>query len=493
MLFNSIEFLLFFPLVTVIYFLLPHRFRWLHLLIASCVFYMFFIPVYILILLFTIIIDYIAGIMIENAAGKRRKLFLVMSLVANIGVLAVFKYYNFFTANVNDMLHSLHITTNSVPLLNIILPIGLSFHTFQAMSYTIEVYRGHQKAERHFGIYSLYVMFYPQLVAGPIERPQNLLWQFRKEHKFDYANVTSGLRLMAWGMFKKVVIADRLAIIVNGVYDHPHDYHGIAVLVAMVFFSIQIYCDFSGYSDIAIGSARVMGFVLMRNFSMPYFSQNIADFWKRWHISLSTWFRDYLYISLGGNRVAKWRSYLNQFIVFMVSGLWHGANWTFIFWGSLHGSFLIIARIIEPARKRFRAALGINPQAIWFRSYEVFTTFILVTIAWVFFRADSFNAAIAMFKGLKTGFLADIKTLIHTHKVLNVIGFFNGIELIDWAVIILSVTILFGVDALQTRTSVNLWLVKKPAALRWGIYFSLVYFILFLGKFGSQQFIYFQF
>ena len=493
MLFNSIEFLIFFPLVTIIYFLLPHRFRWLHLLIASCIFYMFFIPVYIFILIFTIIIDYIAGIMIENAQGRRRKLFLIMSLVANVGVLAVFKYYNFFIGNVNEILHGFHIVTHSLPLLKIILPIGLSFHTFQAMSYTIEVYRGHEKAERHFGIYSLYVMFYPQLVAGPIERPQNLLWQFRKEHKFEYDNVTSGLRLMAWGMFKKVVIADRLAIIVNGVYDHPHDYHGVSVLLAMIFFSIQIYCDFSGYSDIAIGSARVMGFDLMRNFNTPYFSRSIAEFWKRWHISLSTWFRDYLYISLGGNRVTKWRSYLNQFIVFMVSGFWHGANWTFILWGSLHGSFIILARIFDPLRKKIRLSVSINSEATWFKAYEVISTFILVTIAWVFFRADSFSAAIAMFFNLTKGFLGDIKTIITTHKVLNVIGFFKGIEILDWAVIVVSVAILFGVDWMQFRTSVNNWLVKKNTFYRWIIYFGIAYFILFLGKFESQQFIYFQF
>ena len=493
MLFNSIQFLLFFPVVTLLYFILPHRFRWMHLLIASCIFYMFFIPVYILILIFTIIIDYIAGIMIENAHGARRKMFLVMSLVANIGVLAVFKYFNFFITNVNELLHGLNIATHSLPLLNIILPIGLSFHTFQAMSYTIEVYRGHQKAERHFGIYSLYVMFYPQLVAGPIERPQNLLPQFRQKHFFDYDRVTSGLRLMAWGMFKKVVIADRLAIVVNGVYDHPHDYHGISVLIAMLFFSIQIYCDFSGYSDIAIGSARVMGFTLMRNFNTPYFSRSIAEFWKRWHISLSTWFRDYLYISLGGNRVGKWRAYLNQFIVFMVSGFWHGASWTFVIWGSLHGIFIIFARIIEPILKKGQLAIRLNKEAFWFKGYEVITTFILVTIAWVFFRADSFGSAFTMFANLGHGLGSDLKTIIHSHKILNVVGFFKGIELLDWAVIVFSIGVLFVIDWMQFRMSVNEWLVRKNVFFRWSIYFSVVYFIIFLGKFGAQQFIYFQF
>src|ERR1700722_12844722 len=240
MLFNSIEFLLFFPIVTVLYFVLPHRWRWVHLLTASCVFYMFFIPAYIFILIFTIIIDYFAGILIENSFGKKRKRYLLVSLVANIGVLAVFKYYNFFIENINELLIHLNVSTNEIPLLNIILPIGLSFHTFQAMSYTIEVYRGNHKAERHFGIYSLYVMFYPQLVAGPIERPQHLLHQFREEHYFDYKRITDGLKLMACGMFKKVVIAARLTIIVDQVYTNPNHYHGTGLIIATVFFAFQI-------------------------------------------------------------------------------------------------------------------------------------------------------------------------------------------------------------------------------------------------------------
>ncbi|MFN8309952.1 MAG: MBOAT family O-acyltransferase [Chitinophagales bacterium] len=492
MLFNSLEFLLFFPIVTILYFLLPHRWRWLHLLIASCVFYMFFIPVYILILIFTIIIDYIAGIMIEDAQGARRKLYLMMSLVANIGVLAVFKYYNFFIGNVNELLHSLNIATN-VPLLNIILPIGLSFHTFQAMSYTIEVYRGHQPAERHFGIYSLYVMFYPQLVAGPIERPQNLLWQFREEHHFDYKLAVSGLRLMAWGMFKKVVIADRLCILVNGVYAHPNDYHGLTVLLAMVFFSIQIYCDFSGYSDIAIGSARVMGFHLMKNFDRPYFSRNIADFWKRWHISLSTWFKDYLYISLGGNRVSKIKWYRNIFIVFMVSGLWHGANWTFIVWGALHGIYQIAGSLLQPFKDRMRAMLSINKNALWYRLQEMAVTFVLVMIAWVFFRADTFHDAFVILKNAGRGWDTDLATIVHTHKIFQVIGYFKGIEILDWMIIPVALAILFVVDKMQDRKALQVWFSEKPAVFRWAIYFGAVYGILFFGKFEATQFIYFQF
>ncbi len=301
MLFNSLEFVIFFPVVTLLYFLLPHRFRWLHLLAASCVFYMFFIPAYILILAFTIVIDYFAGILIENARGKSRKIFLATSLAANIGVLFVFKYYNFFSENLAQIASLLNVEY-ALPALSILLPVGLSFHTFQAMSYTIEVYRGNQKAERHFGIYALYVMFYPQLVAGPIERPQSLIHQFYERHDFDSNRVSNGLKLMLWGLFKKIVVADNLAVFVDAVYNQPRAWDGVNLIIATIFFAFQIYCDFSGYSDIAIGAAEVMGFKLMTNFNRPYHSKSISEFWKRWHISLSTWFRDYLYIPLGGNR-----------------------------------------------------------------------------------------------------------------------------------------------------------------------------------------------
>ncbi|MFD2718422.1 MBOAT family O-acyltransferase [Hymenobacter monticola] len=358
---------------------------------------MAFIPIYLLILILTIIIDYYAGILIENARGNQRKFYLAMSLVANIGVLAVFKYYNFFIANLNELLHISNYHA-SLPLLNIILPIGLSFHTFQAMSYTIEVYRGNYPAERHFGIYALYVMFYPQLVAGPIERPQNVLYQFHEKKSFNYDNVTSGLRLMAWGLFKKVVVADRLAFMVNEVYNKPNYFHGLPVIIATVFFAIQIYCDFSGYSDMALGTARVMGFELMKNFDRPYFSKSIGEFWRRWHISLSTWFKDYLYISLGGNRVSIPRGYFNLFFVFMVSGLWHGANWTFIAWGALHGFYQIFGRLTKDTRQ-----LIIQKTRLSFLNHSVITistTFILVTFAWIFFRANTISDAFLIIRSM---------------------------------------------------------------------------------------------
>ncbi|HLP50774.1 MAG TPA: MBOAT family O-acyltransferase, partial [Chitinophagales bacterium] len=314
------------------------------LLAASCFFYMFFKPVYILILFFTIIIDYYAGILIAEASGPRRKFYLSWSLVANIAVLAIFKYFNFINGNIEVLLQSFGVE-NPIPYLQILLPIGLSFHTFQAMSYTIEVYRGNQKAERNFITYALYVMYYPQLVAGPIERPQNVLHQFYEKHDFNHDRVVSGLKQMMWGFVKKMVVADRLAIFVNVVFSEPSQYHGITVIWAIIFFTFQIYCDFSGYSDIALGASRIMGIELMVNFNVPYISTSIKEFWSRWHISLSTWFRDYFYISIGGNRVSKPRWYFNVFAVFLVSGLWHGANWTFVIWGALHGTYQVFGHL----------------------------------------------------------------------------------------------------------------------------------------------------
>jgi alginate O-acetyltransferase complex protein AlgI len=275
MLFNSFHFLFFFLIVTSLYFTISQKWRWVLLLASSCYFYMAFIPIYILILGITIIIDYFAGISIECAKGKQRKLFLIVSLIANISVLCVFKYFNFLNDNFSFLMYGFGLK-NPIPYLNILLPIGLSFHTFQAMSYTIEVYRGRQKAERHFGIYSLYVMFYPQLVAGPIERPQNLLHQFREKHEFEYFRVVEGLKLILWGFFKKLVVADRLALYVNAVYNNVEHHSGFSFLVATIFFAFQIYCDFSAYSDIAIGVAKVMGFHLMTNFNRPYFARNVA-------------------------------------------------------------------------------------------------------------------------------------------------------------------------------------------------------------------------
>ncbi len=388
MLFNSFHFVFFFVVVTSLYFILPHRFRWMLLLGSSCYFYMAFIPVYILILGFTIVIDYFAGILLEDTEGKKRKYWLIASLVANIGVLAIFKYYNFLNNNLSEALNAFGYH-NSVPNLSILLPIGLSFHTFQAMSYTIEVYRGKQKAERNFGIYSLYVMFYPQLVAGPIERPQNLIHQFYEKHYFEYERVVEGLKLMLWGFFMKLVIADRLAIYVNAVYNNADQHSGKTLALATVFFAFQIYCDFAGYSSIAIGAAKVMGFKLMTNFNRPYFSRSISEFWKRWHISLSTWFKDYLYISLGGNRVSVPRWYFNLFIVFAISGLWHGANWTYIIWGAINGFYLVFAIVTDKSRKRLSSLVYLDRMPKIHHALQILVTFVLACFAWIFFRANT--------------------------------------------------------------------------------------------------------
>ena len=309
-----------------------HRFRWPLLLLFSCYFYMVFVPKYIFILFFLIIIDYVAGLMIEQARGWRRKTLLVASLVANIGMLSFFKYFNFAETEA-DRLCAFFGTGFHPAYLNVVLPIGLSFHTFQSMSYTIEVYRGKCRAERHLGIYALYVLFYPQMVAGPIERPQNLLPQFHAPVKFNPVNIFEGFELMLWGLFKKSVIADNLALLVDPAYNDPKAHVGWPMVLATYAFAFQIYCDFSGYTDIARGAARVLGYNLMLNFDRPYHAQSIIEFWRRWHISLSTWFRDYLYIPMGGNRVGKWRHYFNVLVVFLVSGLWHGASWAFVVWG----------------------------------------------------------------------------------------------------------------------------------------------------------------
>jgi alginate O-acetyltransferase complex protein AlgI len=484
MLFNSVNFLIFFIVVTSIYFLIPYNKRWFLLLISSCYFYMAFVPVYILILGFTIVIDYFAGIFIESSTGKKRKIFLICSLIANIGVLAIFKYFNFLNHNLSFLLQGFGLT-NPVPFLSILLPIGLSFHTFQAMSYTIEVYRGNQKAERHFGIYSLYVMFYPQLVAGPIERPQNLLHQFREKFDFDYDRVTSGLRLMIWGLFKKVVIADRLAIVADTVYNNPQNHNSLGLIIGTLFFSFQIFCDFSGYSDMAIGAARIMGFKLMTNFDKPYHSKSIHEFWKRWHISLSSWFKDYLYISLGGNRVTIPRWYLNLFIVFLISGLWHGANWTFVIWGALHGSYLVFALMTKNVRGKINATFFID--RIPFIS--VLTTFILTAFAWIFFRASSVNSAFYIIQHIFSG-LPDLAGRILNHQSVweNL-----GLGKKDLILSVLLIIFLEIVHYVQSKKSITLMIKQKPTYVRWAVYYGIVLAIIFFGVFENRQFIYFQF
>ncbi len=427
---------------------------------------MAFKPVYILILGVTILVDYFAAFLIDRAEGKKRKWWLALSLIANIGFLAAFKYFNFINQNIGFVLNLMGME-NPIPNYPLELPIGLSFHTFQAMSYTIEVYRRNQKPEKDFIIYSLYVMFYPQLVAGPIERPQNLLYQFHTYFKYNFENIKQGLIRIAWGMFKKVVIADRLAVVVDYCYDNPTEHSGLTLLVATIFFSFQIYCDFSGYSDIAIGCARLMGFKLMENFDVPYISKSISEFWRRWHISLSGWFRDYLYIPLGGSRVGEYRHYMNYFIVFMISGLWHGAAWTFIIWGSLHGIYLIFAML----RKKY---LNIEmPQNAFTDKLQILITFGLVTLSWVFFRARGLgNAKVILTK------------IFNPATYTELASPFNVTEM--WfCVLLILVLMLKEIYVPKIDTTRTPAFYAKFALLMVACYF--------LGVFTSNQFIYFQF
>ena len=476
MLFNSIDFLIFFPAVTALYFFLPHKWRWLLLLLASCYFYMSFIPIYIFILAVTILIDYYAGILIGQSEGRRKKAFLVISILSTCSVLFLFKYFNFFNANFYAIVDFFH-WNYGIESLKLILPIGLSFHTFQSLSYVIEVYRGRQKVERNFGIYALYVMFYPQLVAGPIERPQNLLHQFYEKHEFEYKRIISGLQLMVWGMFKKVVIADRLSFFVDTVFNNVTGYSGNQFIVASIFFSFQIYCDFSGYSDIARGSARVMGFGLMENFKRPYFSKSILEFWKRWHISLSTWFRDYLYIPLGGNRVSKDRWYFNLFVTFLLSGLWHGAKWNFIIWGALNGFYLIFSIVTKKVREKISNFLWLSKLFIFRDIWQTLLTFFLVLVGWIFFRANNLKDAFYIITHVFTNWsLSD----------LTIIG--RGQFIIAASLIIL----LLFIEFWQERLNICEFFSKR-LFLRWCFSLAIVLGILFFGVFQEKDFIYFQF
>ncbi|WP_158826213.1 MBOAT family O-acyltransferase [Mucilaginibacter lacusdianchii] len=475
MLFNSFNFLVFFPIVTVLYFLLPHKFRWIHLLLASCIFYCFFIPVYILILIVTIIIDYYAGIRIEQAQGKARKAWLLFSIISTCLVLFVFKYFNFVNSNINEVASFLDLHY-SLPLLHIILPIGLSFHTFQSLSYVIEVYWGNQKAEKDFGIYSLYVMFYPQLVAGPIERPQNLLHQFYEKHEFNYNDATAGLKKMAWGLFKKVVIADRLSIYVNAVYNNHDKHNGTSLLIATILFAFQIYCDFSGYSDLAIGAARTMGFKLMTNFNMPFQSRSITEFWRRWHISLSTWFNDYLFTPIIFAK-RHWGKYAVMFAVlvtFSVSGLWHGANWTYIVWGLLNG----LGIVYELLTKKFRKKLSKNTPKFIYDPLSIILTFLFACFTWVFFRAPDLHTSVSILHKI---FLEPGSLFIGERKNMIFSLFFIALLIV---VEVISEYKLFNGFSVFNNSNI---LIRRLS------YVMIVIAILEFGVFDNSQFIYFQF
>lgn len=490
MLFNSVDFLVFFPLVTAGYYLLHPRFRWMWILLASCYFYMVFRPVYILILAFTIVVDYAAGLKIERSEGQSRRFWLIASIVANVGVLAIFKYYNFLNHTAHDLAIPLGVNW-SIPDLSMLLPIGLSFHTFQSLSYTIEVYRRNQPAERHLGIFALYVMFYPQLVAGPIERPQNILHQFHQWHRYDTTNVRQGLLLMGWGLLKKVAVADRLSPFVDTVYDSPAGWPGISYIIATFFFAIQIYCDFSGYSDVALGSAQVMGFKLMKNFDMPYFSTSVGEFWRRWHISLSTWFRDYVYIPLGGSRSPGVRRYVNLLVTFLVSGLWHGASWTYVIWGGLNGLYLVFEQVTGwvPSTQKDRATTrsGILRQVI-----GGIVTFTAISFAWIFFRAKNLSEALLVVNGLG-------RDLLTLPSHLNDLGYIRANVMLHrptkefFTAIVCIVALTVAEAALRRAGGLNR-LLELPRPTRWAVYYATMIGIVIFGAFNSvRQFIYFQF
>jgi alginate O-acetyltransferase complex protein AlgI len=494
MLFNSLHFAIFFPVVTALYFALPHRLRWMLLLAASCYFYMAFVPVYILILGVTIVIDYFAGLLIAGSVGRKRRVYLISSLISNIGILAVFKYYDFFIGSLNSASAALG-SPFALSTLSLLLPIGLSFHTFQAMSYTIEVYRGRQPAERHFGIYALYVMFYPQLVAGPIERPQHLLPQFREIHRFERGRVTSGLTLMAWGLLKKVCIADRLAPFVDSAYTNPADYSGAPLILATVCFAFQIYCDFSGYSDMAVGSAEVMGFRLMRNFRSPYLAASVADFWRRWHISLSNWFRDYVFLPLSYRLMRRFKQdawfgirrdasvYATATMVSMfLCGLWHGAAWTFVIWGLLHGFYLAFGFATRRVRVELVSrAFGWAPAGA-VTLVRTLVTFALVSVAWVFFRAPSMEAAWEVLTRSVTGWggMPGAKLLPNDPASLILVAFL--------------LTVVLWVEQRESRHDARQWLAGRGPVVRWMVYSAVGLTILLFGQLDQQQpFIYFQF
>jgi len=477
MLFNSLHFLIFFPLVVAAYFSIPHRWRWILLLTSSYYFYMCWKAEYAILIMFSTTVDYFAALGMGKHADKaKRKKYLLMSLIANGGILFSFKYFNFFNENVRILLNHFNIFYDA-PAFKLLLPVGISFYTFQAISYSIDVYRGDRDPERHPGIFALYVVYFPQLVAGPIERATRLLPQLRKHYNFDAERVASGLRRILWGMFQKVVVADRLAIYVDTVYNNQTHHGGLTLIVATVFFVFQVYCDFAGYSNIAIGAARVMGHELMENFRRPFFAKTVAEFWQRWHISLLTWFRDYLYIPLGGNRVSKWRWYFNTMFVFMLCGLWHGAAWVYVITLSLHGVFIVFGNMTEPVRKRIVRLLRLERTPRLHLVMRMAATFWLFAFSLIFFRSPSVSDATAI---IGKFFAFDY-------------GFFVG-QPSTLFYCVFAILLLMIVDFMQEFFPEHLKrLESSNVGVRFASYAAITILILLIGVFDGGQFIYFQF
>ncbi len=489
MVFNSIDFLVFFPIVTVIFFVIPKKARTLWLLTASYYFYMSWNPGYAVLIALSTIITYASGLLIEIFTKDRaKKLVMIASLAGNLAILGIFKYADFALQTLSSVTSRLGLGTVDKRL-DLLLPVGISFYTFQALSYTLDVYRGAVKAEKSIIKYALFVSFFPQLVAGPIERSGNLLGQVQKIQEanlWNFERVRDGLLLMFWGLFQKLVIADRASILVNQVYGNCRQYGFLELAVASILFAFQIYCDFGGYTDIARGAAQVMGFSLMHNFRQPYFAVSIKDFWRRWHISLTSWFTDYLYIPLGGSRKGIVRQYVNIMIVFGISGLWHGASWHFVAWGLFHAGYQIVGNLREQIFQKTGKTASDGVQLSFSRRLgKQIVTFVMVDFAWIFFAADSLRQVYYILRQMMTTF--------------QTVGIYEmGLDRGNWFMLLFGICILTIVDLVHERKeSVFLFIDRQTVWFRWSLYLGLIWCIILFGIYGvgydSSQFIYFQF
>lgn len=485
MLFNSLQFLIFLPVVFLGYWALPHTSRRVFLLLASCYFYAVLIPKYLIILLVVITADYFLAFLIDKHSGKKRTIFLITSILINVGILFFFKYFNFFNENIASIASFLD--WNYSPfLLNVILPIGLSFHVFQSLGYIIEVYRKKYSPEKNYITYALYVMFFPQLVAGPIERPEHLLPQLSQVHTFDATLARKGLERMLWGFFKKLVIADQIGQIINPIFANPPAQSSVLILIAILF-TYQLYCDFSGYTDIALGVSQMLGITLRENFNRPFAARSFFDFWRRWHMSLSTWFRDYVYISLGGSQVTKIKWVRNVLVTFLLSGLWHGANWTFIIWGLLNGMYLVIEHLTEKVRNYITHSIGLIRIPTVHHVVQTCIVFLCVAFSFIFFRAENTTEAWWIIKHIFSA--SDIHFIqyellgVMTKVVGNIVFLFTGIAIITMEV----------VQYFQAKYSTFYIFDSKPRSIRYTWYACLTWAILLFGYFDAQTFIYFQF
>lgn len=494
MLFNSVDFLIFFPIVVFIYFIIPKKTRFIWLLITSYYFYMCWNVKYVLLLMLSTITTWLAGLIIDACKQTLGKKCAVAGCVfVNLGILVFFKYLDFLYDICNRILSAFHMQIAEKSF-DILLPVGISFYTFQALGYIIDVYRGRVRPEGNILRYALFVSFFPQLVAGPIERSENLLQQVREVDKkqiWNYENVTDGLILMVWGLFVKMVISDRAAILVNTVFDNFYMYGTVSLVAGAIGFALQIYCDFMGYSVIAMGAARVMGFQLMENFNTPYFASSISDFWKRWHISLSTWFQDYVYIPLGGSRCSKGRKYFNLMVTMGISGLWHGASWSFVVWGILHGLYQVVGDATKRIRQSAYARWKVKTESFSFQLAQMVSTFLLVDFAWIFFRAGSI--------GLALDYCKRIFTRWDPWSLFNGEIYTLGLDRMEFNILVMSLMVLFLTELLRyfKKESITDFLKKQCIWFRWSVVILLIVAILVYGiygiKFESSQFIYFQF